>query len=370
MMGVYMETTDWVFVNADRAQQLFPNQGLHKTACWIAALHPRALEYMEQAPIIALAASFGGKADSKQERAYLAMNLKPMFDRGDKLKDVMKAFKLPLPLRGISAKALRPGVWDVLKAIATHVAPQTIGQTIPADPSKHLHWLGGLAQLWAVIERRAAGHEGNAAILAWAMKHGNEFQSGIVARTFEMDQIGDFLICERDRWNARWSWKRVVRETADWHSALANAQIDRLQYGTYDQEVDYGHFPREAEYSGFTFHSLQSLRALIVEGRAMSHCIASYMPDIRTGRSRLYSVRKDGQRVATLELSEFATGDYAFDTPGRVRQYRPSAPRRGPSVHVRQLKGFANAVVPEDVKAACKWLASDTATIIRKAKSK
>src|SRR3546814_1352876 len=40
-----------------RAVGLYVNQALHPAATLIAALHPRAVEYLEQAPILALAAT-------------------------------------------------------------------------------------------------------------------------------------------------------------------------------------------------------------------------------------------------------------------------------------------------------------------------
>lgn len=345
---------DWVFVNADRARQLYGNQGVHNAAIWIASLHPRALEYLEQAPILALAASFGGKADSKQERAYLAMNLKPLFDRGEKLKTIMKAFHVEFPLRAISATAIRPGVWGVLKAISKHVPASTISQSIPADKSRHATWLGGLAAIFDVLQRRDPNHAANGEVLSWAMKVLPHRAAEIEAA--RLDEVADFLICNRGDWNGRWSWDRVIRETAAWHEALANANIDRINDGRYDEEVDYGAFPREASYSGFTFHALQSLRALIVEGKAMRHCVASYHRDILSGRARVYSIRKGGDRVATLELNFVTRQNEEGVTTSR-------------SIRVAQIKGPCNAPVAVEVEDAAKWLARDTMIQIRQAKT-
>lgn len=319
---------DWVSNNTRKAQALFGNQGVQPGAIWLSVLHPRALEYLEQAPVLALAATFGGKASSRSERAYVAMNFKPLVERGARLRDVMSAFRVAYPLRAISAKAIRPGVWGVIQAITRLVDPSTISQSIPAVPTRHLHWLGDLDILWTALQRRAPDEKANSAVLRWAMlalsRHRRVADHGVPA-----DQIADFLICNGDQWNSRWTWDRLIRETQSWHEALANAQIDRINDGKYDTDVAYGKFPSEVVLSGFEFHALRSLRALVVEGKAMHHCVASYYRDIQTGRARIYSVRKDGRRLATVEFASL---------PGRVRTV--------------QVKGVCNARPSKDVTAA------------------
>lgn len=326
---------DWVSVNAAKAQAMFGNQGVQKGAIWLAVLHANALDYLEQAPVLALAATFGGKAESRSERAYVAMNFKPMIERGAKLKDVMKAFRIAYPLRAISAKAIRPGVWGVLQAITRLVDPSTIAQAIPAAPTRHMHWLGDLDILWTVLQRRTPDEDTNAAILRWAMlalsRHG---RTSDPAQGMALDAMADFLICNRDQWNGRWTWERLIRETQAWHEALANADIDRVNDGKYDTDVDYGAFPPEVTLSGFEFYALRSLRALVVEGRAMHHCVASYHRDIQAGRTRIYSIRKHGRRIATAEFAVLT---------GRVRAV--------------QIKGVCNARPAADVVKAADMFA-------------
>jgi len=319
---------DWVSVNTRKAQAMFGNQGVQPGAIWLSALHPRALDYLEQAPVLVLAATFGGKASSRSERAYVAMNFRPLVERGARLKDVMKAFRVAYPLRAISPKAIRPGVWGVLQAITRLVDPSTISQSIPDVATRHLHWLGDLDILWTALQRRAPDEQANGAILRWAMLALSR-HSRVADHNVPANQIADFLICNRDQWNARWTWDRLIRETGDWHEALANAQIDRINDGTYDTDVAYRGFPTEVTLSGFEFHALRSLRALVVEGKAMHHCVASYHRDIQAGRARIYSIRKDGKRLATVEF---------MPLPGRVRAV--------------QVQGVWNARPPKDVIAA------------------
>lgn len=320
---------DWVSVNTRKAEAMFGNQGVQPGAIWLSALHPRALEYLEQAPVLALAATFGGKASSRSERAYVAMNFKPLIERGARLRDVMSAFRVAYPLRAISAKAIRPGVWTLLQAITRLVDPSTISQSIPAVPTRHMNWLGDLDVLWSELQRRAPDEKANGPILRWAML---ALSRAIAAKEpvgSECGELADFLICNRDQFNPRWTWRKLIDESAAWHVALANAQIDRINDGKYDTDVAYGAFPSEVALGGFDFHALRSLRALVVEGKAMHHCVASYHRDILSGRARIYSVRKDGRRLATVEFASL---------PGRVRAV--------------QVKGVCNARPAKDVFAA------------------
>jgi len=326
---------DWVSVNTRKAQSMFGNQGVQPGAIWLAALHPRALDYLEQAPVLALAATYGGRVSRRSERAYVASKFKPMIERGERLKDVMKAFRVAYPLRSISRKAIRPGFWGLLQAITRLVDASTISQSIPDHPNRHMHWLGNLNILWTVLQRRAPDEQLNAPILRWAMLALSRQER--TTDPTQLCQIADFLIGARDQWNARWTWERMIREAADWHEALANAQIYRINDGKYDTEVAYRGFPTEVTLSGFEFHALRSLRALVVEGKAMHHCVASYYRDIRSGRTRIYSIRKDGRRVATAEFAVI---------PGRIRavQIKGACNARPPKAVIEAADTFARCV--------------------------
>lgn len=320
----------YVLENTAAARSMFHNQGMHEAAEWLAALHPRALEYLEQAPVLALAASFGGVAGTRQQRAYIAMNFRPMIDRGERLRDVLRAYNTAFPLRALSASAIRPGGWEVIRAISRSVDPSTIAQAIPSRAKSHMGWINALAVFWSILHRRRPDHPGNVEALRWMMLALRDERVGAPHQLDFIEQIADFMICETGRWNRRWNWTRMVRETQDWHAALANAQIGAASDPKYDRPVPYTGFPAEVEVSGHRFVALQSLRALIVEGKAMHHCVASYYRDICSGQTRIYSVSQDGRRLATCEFRVL---------PGRVRAV--------------QIKGPCNAQPCASVIAAC-----------------
>ena len=106
--------------------------------------------------------------------------------------------------------------------------------------------------------------------------------------------------------------------------------------------------PLHWEYGSISFVALQTGKALRAEGAAMHHCVASYWQNVVNGRSRIYSIRENGRRVATLEVI------------GRLTQYKgpnatATASVRGTGQRSRyqmsQLVGARNSrPAPEVVK--------------------
>lgn len=98
--------------------------------------------------------------------------------------------------------------------------------------------------------------------------------------------------------NEQWSLNRIERE----HKVLTklfNTTIHEHYYQEYDFEILW---IRELHYRGVTATLLSSRAALIIEGRELTHCVASYHEQVHFGRSIIFSLRaQDGQR-STLEL--------------------------------------------------------------------
>jgi len=68
---------------------------------------------------------------------------------------------------------------------------------------------------------------------------------------------------------------------------------------------------------GYDFVPIASAADLAAEGRAMNNCVRTYAGDIALDYSRLWSVRKDGQRVATLEVQR--NGQIPFPVLNELR---------------------------------------------------
>lgn len=103
----------------------------------------------------------------------------------------------------------------------------------------------------------------------------------------------------------------------------------------FEEDISYDGFAVSAAEGEYSFVALRSGAALYEDGRAMHHCVGSYSPDVIARKSRIYSVRHNGKRVATIEF----------------RRSRKSA------WAVAQICGPCNARVAPEIKSACDALA-------------
>jgi hypothetical protein len=91
------------------------------------------------------------------------------------------------------------------------------------------------------------------------------------------------------------SLRTATTLSADWHEAIAAFQ-----------DSDQGPFPEPwlpaATEGKFEIVPLTSAIDLHHEGVAMHHCAGTYGPGVRAGAVYVYSVRRDGERVATASL--------------------------------------------------------------------
>lgn len=93
-----------------------------------------------------------------------------------------------------------------------------------------------------------------------------------------------------------------------------------------------------AHVAGYDFLPLSSIAAITEEAQAMNNCLRTYGYNLALNRSRLWSVRRDGKRVAALEVS---TG---YDDP---------------LPNIVEFKGSGNADVPRELWwVARQWLHS------------
>lgn len=125
------------------------------------------------------------------------------------------------------------------------------------------------------------------------------------------------------------SVKTVTALTHEWHEAVAS----NMTGPSYE-------FPEPWAQPGtignYEIVPITDNADLYREGNAMHHCVGTYGELVREGRCYIYSLRKDGARVATIELFQF---------DGRV--------------DLGQIRGPCNRSVPREIALAVqKWLKS------------
>lgn len=314
-----------------RARKVTPNQGLHGACVAIAAAHPRAIQYLEAAPVLALAVPRANRTRQKALDAYLGYHLAPLCARGAPLKEVLRAFHLAPPLRRLTGYGLAPGYSDTVLALS-RLPPAVLGRIVPVKPGLQKRWLSVCFHWrdWMRLRRRPADTR-----FAWAAAA----MSLDLTRCAAIGHVADFASQPGEPFNEAWGWPRAAEEAHLWHARLT---VDQALSGTpftRDTQIDLGPHADVADHDGFTFLALRTPLALCDEGAAMRHCVATYIADVASGRSHIVSIQRAGKRVATLELDRdwvvrqcrgkanaapdgevlTAAGHYAFAVRGAAR---------------------------------------------------
>ena len=312
-------------VDADcvaRARSLFPNQGMHRNAAFIAGLHPRAIDYLEQAPV--LAAAFGVKANTRADRLFIAMRIGGPIERGERLRGVMASVGIQTPLRKLTGYAVTPFMSDFVREL-NDLDASTLSQSIPDKPSDQRRWLASLRE-WR-NRMRACGRSPRTGF-SWIARHAKACGDG------QAGDLADFLIRHPSTDISRWSFERMCNEVELWHDRL-NADTSLGKYGAMlspGTVIDLSDWPDHLELAGFEFFKLSTPSMLMEEGRRMRHCVSSYIPYVMSGGVHIYSVRANMRRMATLQIN---------------------------GARLVQLKGFANKHPIRAVEIAAQQFAKD-----------
>jgi hypothetical protein len=150
---------------------------------------------------------------------------------------------------------------------------------------------------------------------------------------------------------ASWAW--FMRRQQEWHQEILKKQKDRITQQVWDSCIT------EFDYKGYHIVPLNSAHDLFDEGKDMHHCVGDYAKSCLSDRSRIFSIRKDGVKVATLELTKrFEVSPDEGFLPGEREQKMQLAEHRPvKSWEVNQVRGHCNAVAPTPVQSVAKEVA-------------
>jgi hypothetical protein len=314
----------WVEKHCAEAVGMFGNQGLHTAATIMAALNPRAIDYIRQAPVLVLAGTNGGSLSKRREREFLARRWANVLAGGPKLKDVLAEYGLKPQHRQIRSGVLMPSRWDTVRALSS-LDPSTLAQSIPAE--RQGNWLMQLTNWRSTMERRYG--QANK-FLAWAA-----LSFARTTEVFAAGDLADFAGSPAVSFDTRWTVEQARNASTRWHVKLQRMTSEQKfyqQHGIgFSDPIDYGRLPILSQHGGYEIVALRSGEDLYAEGVAMHHCVASYTREVVTGQSRIFSVRRDaGKRLATFELNPKPAGGWT----------------------IRQLKGPCNAAPTASVETA------------------
>lgn len=281
-----------------RAAKLFGPANMKEAARFLAATHIRATDYLEQAPVLAIAAMAGGGKlnGGRANRSYAAFKLQPLCERGARLRDVMAAYHLPLPLRKFGAKSLS---MDYERAIAVIAGLPTsvLSQAIPDAITRQRQFLSAFEAWLDVLKRRSRRYDH---LISWVVPQLSKHR---ITPTAAAD-LADFACAGGEPINPVWEWPRAEAAARDWHDHLSAGDAKK-QFGVMaDQIVDLGTHPDHLVVDDYEFVALRTPIAIHAEGRAMRHCVASYVGGVINGKFSIVSIQQDERRLATLQLEK------------------------------------------------------------------
>lgn len=294
----------WFERTVERAHAIYPNEGVRPTAQLMARTGRYAVDYLEQAPAILAFVTLGHLPHSYADRSFIAQRFGSAVHRGPRLKEMMAEFHAPLPLRKLTGSVVIPSNLTTIVALR-NVPPSVLSQAIP-EPKLQLKWMRSLRE-WRSESGRMPYFIEMSEAWNWAVVAiSNALRDGVPNVDRRIRDLHDFFARGGPKLNPDWTFRSALAAAERWHAELA-AKADHekflSQHGfRFDQERDYSPLPSVLTVDGYTFTALKSGLELFIEGRAMRHCVASYVREVMLGGTRIYSVKRGEDRIATMEL--------------------------------------------------------------------
>lgn len=322
---------DWLEQCVAQAISLYDDHRLHAPASLLASSHKNGIDYLVQAPVLALNIASRPILDRSASRRRVAERFGATVAGSPRLREVMRAQGLPTQLRKLGGRALRREHHVILPALA-RLAPEVLAQSIPDDVLHQRGWLNELTRWKRGLITSTDKHD---EIVAWAAAYARDVSP---ARS---NALITYLGQNADSFDPAQSFSAVLGEATRWH-AVHNAPERHLlrRKIDLDRAADYSGFPSAFTVDGLEIVGLDTGRKLAAEGEALAHCAVQYHRLVMSEACWLFSVRRNGESLATFELRVSARS-----RPGR-RCYT-----------MIQIKGYENTkACPEAVSAALTFL--------------
>ena len=287
----------------------------------LAAVSPRFADLAISFPGLLFSLATGyGTAEARRQCSELIL-------KGRGLREAADALGLPFWLRKLSPEAFiapiprLPSTPEFVKHIANH---------IPERKNRHKDWLDKIGR---------AAHLGDDAFVAWLAS-----RRDLLLLIDGENDIGPLALYAYYSTRPRTVAGRLVERAWDADLQLQSALwgcemfLTRLAIEVLLLEPVRDTWAEGGTTGGFEFVPIATAADLVAEAQEMRNCVRRYVFKIALGECRLFSVRRDGQRIATLELV-------------------PSKRRGLPLVH--QMRGRGNGPVSRAAREAAQRWRSD-----------
>jgi hypothetical protein len=213
--------------------------------------------------------------------------------RGDKLVHLARLAGIPLWLRKFSPEALAGSIEALPDSVHFR---RNVGNYIPRSSKLGRIWLR------AVGEAYALAHEPFALWMAREIFRNpsrvkiDRLRLVAVWAWFSVNMPSEIANAFSDKWHDSISFTNAVASAEAWRQALG-LHLSLGEKPLQDMWL------RPANLDGYEFVPLESCHDILGEAVAMKNCLRTYGDRVTRNCSRLWSMRKDGARVATLELA-------------------------------------------------------------------
>jgi PcfJ-like protein len=114
------------------------------------------------------------------------------------------------------------------------------------------------------------------------------------------------------------SARTVIALSDEWHEAVSKVRGKDIRFPA-------PWYPAES-INGYDIVPLENYESLFQEGRAMHHCVATYADRMAAGVASIYSMRREGARIVTIELVQFKGKASLRDVRGYCQTNRSCLP--------------------------------------------
>jgi hypothetical protein len=254
-----------------------------------------------------------------------------LVEEGAPLKAVARSLDLPLWLRRLPPEAFQKPIEDLP---SSENFARRVANRLPPSPSHSAFWLQSVAfgakacnddfALW-LADQTIFAEQGNPeqlfsvlAAYAWHSRASQTRAHTLIVVPWRPEIAFDTALCAAKSWLNR---MRLVLQLGP--GVIADPWLS-------------GGLIR-----GYTFVALLDRMEILAEARAMQNCADQYAERLADDRCRLFSVRREREHVATLEIGPHS--------------------REAGMLAITQLKGRHNMAAPLDVwQAAYAWLSSQS----------
>lgn len=214
---------------------------------------------------------------------------------GEGLKALSKAAGIPGWLRNVPPQAFARPLPVLPDGDAFRMQ---IANHIPGGRKLLPYWLAAVAQSAEMVDEafalwiaREVYHENRTAVVTRLLCLWAWYSAQPGTRPFEI---------MRRTWSPEMGYRAAMAEVYDWQHRL------ELEIALGDDVIaDVWHTP--GAFGGFEFVPLRNVEDLAEEARAMNHCVMTYGQGLGAGHYRLWSMRKNSARVATIQIGRYGS---------------------------------------------------------------